>query len=536
MKITFGIRIKIALAFAAGFFVIATSAALALFNGQKIQETTVLMAENRLPGLVATAALNTLLEERQTLLYELYATNDAKLFAQHLLPNDQAIHVHLNVLQAQPELSATLSKWTSAWPALLELQKKSVATLTAGSIDWDLARDQLSAYRKDAKVLQTGLNESVAQSSRSTLEMAANSSSLTRQLMWSSGVAAGLSLVVFVLALIFLERSVSSPLRLISERIQDIANKRDLTAQLASNSHDEVGAIAFSVNQLLSTFRHSANTFDATAHDLSRVSQELAERVARARASATHQLQDVGAIHQVIAEVTDQVTSISNDAAEASNAAEHSQRCSLAGQQTVQTSRDVIVALSAEVLNSVSLVEQLDEDAQQVGTVLQRIRSIAQETNMLALNAAIEAARAGEAGRGFAVVADEVRKLANTADQSTNEIDVLLAHLTSVTQETVSVMRKCREGAGTSVQRADEAQTKLSEILNAMQDIRSINQRIDGATRQHQSAMLDIRGKASNIGDTAQEIDQLAQLLSDSASQLEQRATTLNAQLAELHY
>ena len=93
-----------------------------------------------------------------------------------------------------------------------------------------------------------------------------------------------------------------------------------------------------------------------------------------------------------------------------------------------------------------------------------------------------------------------------------------------------------REGAGTSVQRADEAQTKLSEILNAMQDIRSINQRIDGATRQHQSAMLDIRGKASNIGDTAQEIDQLAQLLSDSASQLEQRATTLNAQLAELHY
>ena len=90
--------------------------------------------------------------------------------------------------------------------------------------------------------------------------------------------------------------------------------------------------------------------------------------------------------------------------------------------------------------------------------------------------------------------------------------------------------------AGTSVQRADEAQTKLGEILAAMQEIRSINLRIDDATQHHQSAMLGIRTKASNIGETAQEIDLLAQLLSDSATQLEQRATTLNTQLAELHY
>ena len=325
-------------------------------------------------------------------------------------------------------------------------------------------------------------------------------------------------------------------MRQISEQIQNIASRRDLTVQLKSDSRDEVGAIAHSVNQLLATFRHSAITFDATARDLGRVSLELAERVARARSSATHQLQDVGSIHQVIAEVTNQVTTISNDAAEATKAAEHSQRCSEAGQQTVHASREVIVALSTEVMNSADLVEQLDEDAHQVGTVLQRIRSIAQETNMLALNAAIEAARAGEAGRGFAVVADEVRKLANTADQSTNEIDALLAHLTSVTQETVGVMRKSREGAGTSVQRADEAQTKLGEILAAMQEIRSINLRIDDATQHHQSAMLGIRTKASNIGETAQEIDLLAQLLSDSATQLEQRATTLNTQLAELHY
>ena len=187
MKVTFGIRKKIALSFAAGFFVIAVSAALALLNGQKIQATTVLMSENRLPGLVAIAALNTLLEERQTLLYELYATNDAKLFAQHLQPNDEAIRLHLEVLQAQSELSDTLTKWTSVWPALLDLQKKSVVTLSATNIDWDLARDQLGTYRKEAMALQAGLNDYVAQSSRSTLEVAAESSSLTRQLMWTSG-------------------------------------------------------------------------------------------------------------------------------------------------------------------------------------------------------------------------------------------------------------------------------------------------------------------------------------------------------------
>ena len=536
MTLAFGIRKKISLAFVAVFVVIAVSAALSLINGQKIQATTALLAEKRLPGLVTIAALNTLLEERQTLLYELYATNDTQLFSQHLEPNDQAIEQHLQTLQTQPELAEVLSSWSSAWPVLLELQLKAVKTLSAASIDWDGARDQLGAYRKSAKVLQTSLNESVVRLSRSTLENAADSTAITDQLMWTSGLAALIALIVFMLALAFLEKSVSLPMRRISQQIQEIAGDRNLTIQLKVDSRDEVAAIAEAVNQLLATFRQSARTFDATARELSQVSHQLAERVARAKASATHQLADVSAIHQVIGDVTDQVASISSDAAQASGAAEHSQACSLAGQQTVQASRDVINALSEEVLTSADLVEKLDDDARQVGVVLQRIRSIAQETNMLALNAAIEAARAGEAGRGFAVVADEVRKLANTADTSTSEIDVLLAHLTAVTQETVSVMHRSRDGAGASVERADEAKTRLEEILAAMQQIRSINRRIDTATQQHQSAMQDIRHRASNIGDTAQEIDQLAGLLSDSASQMEERANLLNVQLAELRY
>lgn len=536
MTLTFGIRKKISLAFAAVFTVIAISAALSLINGQKIQATTALLAEKRLPGLVTIAALNTLLEERQTLLYELYATNDGQLFLQHVELNDRAIEQHLQMLQHQPELATLLSSWSAAWPMLLDLQRKTVTTLTAASIDWDGARDQLGDYRSAAKALQGQLNDAVAGVSRSTLENAAESTATTGQLMWTSSLAALISLIVFILALAFLEKSVSLPMRRISQQIQQIAGDRDLTVQLKADGRDEVAAIAEAVNQLLLAFRQSARTFDTTARELSQVSHQLAERVARAKASTTHQLADVSAIHQVIADVTDQVASISSDAAQASAAAEHSQDCSLAGQQTVQASRDVINALSEEVLTSADLVEKLDEDAHQVGVLLQRIRSIAQETNMLALNAAIESARAGEAGRGFAVVADEVRKLANTADTSTSEIDVLLAHLTGVIEQTVDVMHRSREGAGASLERADEAKTRLDEILAAMQEIRLINRRIDSATQGHQSAMQDIRHRASNIGDTAQEIDQLAELLSESANHMEERAHLLHRQLAELHY
>jgi methyl-accepting chemotaxis protein len=155
---------------------------------------------------------------------------------------------------------------------------------------------------------------------------------------------------------------------------------------------------------------------------------------------------------------------------------------------------------------------------------------------MLALNAAIEAARAGEAGRGFAVVADEVRKLANTANDATDEIDGVLAHLTEVAHEAANVMRRGREGANESVKRAEDSQLSLSEVLVAAEDIRNTNLRIDQSTRDHQKAMRNIEDRADGISTMAQDVDNVAQALTKSAAELSQSSKQLEQQLALLRY
>ena len=531
-----GIRARIALAFCAFLLVAIASALLTLANGRQIEQTTRLIAEQRLPGLLAVNALSQALEARQSMLYELYATTDGDSLQRLLQANDERIEQQLQRLRREPEFAPLLGLWADAWPPLLKQQGLVVKLLTANDVDWDGARAALAAYRQQAGALQGELDAAVTRAAQLSQSQADHSAGLTQQLIWGGALAVALSLLVFAVALAYLDRSISQPLRRISRQIQEIAAGRRLTASLDSGGNAEASQIAGAVNELLAVFQQSARTFDATARRLSHFAEELQQRVAEARGSASQQLTELQGIRAAIGAGSEQVEQIAADAAAASAAAGHSENCSQAGADAVNATRAAISALSGEVLTSADLVERLDDDARQVGSVLERIRSIAQETNMLALNAAIEAARAGEAGRGFAVVADEVRKLANTADTSTTEIDALLAHLGAVTRQTADVMRRSKEGAGACVDRSLQAQDQLAAILAAMGQIRELNRRIDQAGAEHRQAMHQIGERTERVDATARQVDTLAGLLADSARQLAGDTRELQQQLAQLDY
>ncbi|WP_371325052.1 methyl-accepting chemotaxis protein [Dechloromonas sp. ZY10] len=531
-----GIRTRIALAFSAFLVVAIASALLTLANGRQIEHTTRLIAEQRLPGLLAVNALSQALEARQSQLYELYATTDGEPLQRWLQGNDEQVARQIEKLRRQPELAPLLANWNTAWPQLLQQQRQVIELLTAQAIDWDAARDALAAFRHQAGELQEKLEAAVAHAAQLSQSQADHSAHLTRQLIWGGALAVGLTLLVFAVALFYLDRSISLPLRRMSREIQRIAAERELTATLPGGGSDETDQIAHAVNELLTAFRQAARTFNSTTRRLSHFAEELLQRVADARASAGRQLVELQGIRVAIQTGTEQVEQIAGDTAQASSAAEHSEHCGEAGAEAVDATRLAIATLSAEVLTSADLVERLDDDARQVGSVLERIRSIAQETNMLALNAAIEAARAGEAGRGFAVVADEVRKLANTADTSTTEIDALLAHLGSVTRQTAEVMRRSKEGAAACGERSLQAQDQLAAILVAMGQIRDLNRRIDHAGAEHQQAMHQIGERTERVDTTARQVDQLAGLLAESAQQLASDTRELQQQLAQLVY
>jgi methyl-accepting chemotaxis protein len=153
-----------------------------------------------------------------------------------------------------------------------------------------------------------------------------------------------------------------------------------------------------------------------------------------------------------------------------------------AGLLVVRRAVDSIHSVAEQVGHAGSVIQELEQDSRSIGTILETIKGIADQTNLLALNAAIEAARAGEQGRGFAVVADEVRKLAQSTQEATARIQEMIVHLQDKAQAAVQVMEQGRDRVAATVEQAGLAGASLEKIAGAATAIRAINQQIAVST------------------------------------------------------
>jgi len=340
-------------------------------------------------------------------------------------------------------------------------------------------------------------------------------------------------LILGGLAGILFAGAITRPIQLLTTTIDKIEKNSDLTARIKIHNKDELGAVGESMNRMLEKFQSSIAHVNATTDHLASSSEGLTSITQETMGAINRQRNETEMVATAMNEMNSTVREVSANALHAANSASEAQQQTLDGKRIVSDAVDSIQALSDEISQASKVINNLEKDSEQIGSVLDVIRGIAEQTNLLALNAAIEAARAGEQGRGFAVVADEVRTLASRTQQSTQEIQQMIERLQAGSHGAVSAMDKGANQAKISVERASQAGESLVAITHAVAQITDMNALIATAAEEQSAVAEEINANINNISHVADETATGANQVNNETQQLEQLASELKKMITQ---
>ena len=273
----------------------------------------------------------------------------------------------------------------------------------------------------------------------------------------------------------------------------------DLTRRLPANNDDEMGALANSFNRFAEKLRDTVSQLSESIQVIDQSAGEVSSASQTALATADSQLAETDQVSTAMNQMSASVDEVARNASVAAQAVGQADTEALASKEAVIRTKGLINRLAEELNNTSDVIAGLKTETESIGSVIDVIKGIAEQTNLLALNAAIEAARAGEQGRGFAVVADEVRTLATRTQQSTDEIHSMIGRLQQGAEKAVNAMSTSLELSQSSVSQAESAEQILLDTSAKITEINHMNIQISAAVEQQSSVSSEINQNIQNI-------------------------------------
>lgn len=371
------------------------------------------------------------------------------------------------------------------------------------------------------------LTEAAETMEADTRELSMTLSGTSQQLtLWSQIAVIAIVMLVLALTHWLIHRWFVAPLRVIGDTVRQMAEGA-FDQQIFSRRNDELGQLTNTLSDMQNRVANIIRSVQESAHDLSAASSEIS---ATARQISDHTESSEKHTDQVAAAITEMsqtVQEVAGNAVAAASAAEQVDGSAQQGFTIAKRTSDAVNTLSQDVSHIADLMNDLDKNAGSIGSVLDVIRDIAEQTNLLALNAAIEAARAGEQGRGFAVVADEVRALAHRTQESTAEIQTMIAEVQTGASRAAEAMQDGLTRTTETVTLADESRNSLTEISTAITHIKDMITQIATAAEEQSYATDEINKNVVLAVEQAQQSRQAALGSTTTADNLDRSSNQL---------
>ena len=411
------------------------------------------------------------------------------------------------------QLNSLIATYQSSFQALVKAQVELGVNLESGA---------LGKMRESVSKSDTVVSQIVEE----TVTHVKNSVSEAQFLAITIFVIAGVIVLVLVY---FTSHSIIVPIERVYHSINDIRRNNDLSVMIEQTGKDEITIMTTDFNSLIGDFKNLIYEVNGALNTLNVATDHLSESTAATSSGMQEQLHEADMVATAATEMQATIQDISHNTEAAAKKAESTNLSAQQGRSEVESTVNHIRELSGSLGSASDVVSQLEKDGETIGSVLDVIRGIAEQTNLLALNAAIEAARAGEQGRGFAVVADEVRSLAPRTQESTSEIEGIINTLQQRTQEVVSIMHQCRSQGDESASQAIKAGELLGAITEDVQTIMEMSTQIAVAIDEQSQVASEVNKNVVRIRDIAQDASEHASRNAQTSEEVSEQGRVLYA-------